>query len=192
MAKRKDYVCNQCDYTTTRKFNMERHARVHENEMYSNRSIQEANQIEHVHHHEPLPSVQHGTGVVREQDNQAYNKVVEIANSWKNVCEKLQEEKLAKDNAIQIRDAHLFDQNNKIQEEFNKNKNLYLENNILRVNNANMHEEYNNALEKIQHLEIINKDIILDRDEKIVAMGEDTVSVCNNGKKCIKVEEESL
>ena len=63
MAKRKDYVCNQCDYTTTRKFNMERHARVHENEMYSNRSIQEANQIEHVHHHEPLPSVQHGTGV---------------------------------------------------------------------------------------------------------------------------------
>ena len=116
MAKRKDYVCNQCDYTTTRKFNMERHARVHENEMYSNRSIQEANQIEHVHHHEPLPSVQHGTGVVREQDNQAYNKVVEIANSWKNVCEKLQEEKLVKDNAIKIRDELLFNQNNKIQE----------------------------------------------------------------------------
>ena len=33
-----------------------------------NKTIQEANQIEHVHHHEPLPSVQHGSGVVREQN----------------------------------------------------------------------------------------------------------------------------
>ena len=49
-------------------------------------------------------SPQYGSGVVREQDNQAYNKVVEIANSWKNVCEKLQEEKLKKDNDIPIQE----------------------------------------------------------------------------------------
>ena len=61
-----------------------------------NKIIQKAIQIEHVPHHEPLPSVQHGCGVVREQDNQAYNDVVEIAHSWKNVCEKLQEENLHK------------------------------------------------------------------------------------------------
>ena len=67
-----------------------------------NKIIQEADQIDHVDHHDSLPSVQYGSGVVREQDNPAYNKVVEIANSWKNVCEKLKEEKLVKDNAIKI------------------------------------------------------------------------------------------
>ena len=76
---------------------------IRENEMCSDRIPVIENkiiQIEHVDHHEPLPSVQYGTGVVREQYNQAYNKVVEIANSWKNVCEKLQDEKFAKDNAM--------------------------------------------------------------------------------------------
>ena len=139
------HYCRQCDYKSNRRWDRDRHVRII-HEMCSNRipiienkTKQEANQVEHVHHHEPLPSVQHGSGVVREQDNQAYNKVVEIANSWKNVCEKLQEEKLVKDNAIRIRDALLFNQNNKIQEEFNKNKNLHLENQTIRMNNTNIY-----------------------------------------------------
>ena len=191
------YQCEFCTLQTKRKHNLKIHMlRKHKNqcisknEMCSNRipvienkTIQEANQIDHVHHHEPLPSVQHGSGVVSEQDNQAYNKVVEIANGWKNVCEKLQEEKLAKDNAIKIRDAHLFNQNNKIQEEFNKNKNLHLENQNLRMNNTNIHGDYYNALEKIEHLELMNEDISKDRDEKIGAMGKDMGKVIHRYKR---------
>ena len=87
--------CTQCDYKSKVKCNVQRHMRT-QHKLYSNnripvivnKIIQEADQIDHVDHHEPLPSVQYGSGVVREQDNQAYNKVVEIANSWKNVCEK--------------------------------------------------------------------------------------------------------
>ena len=181
------HYCDVCGYKTNRKYDRDKHVtRMHGSNripVIENKIIPEAIQIDHIHHHEPLPSAQHGTGVVREQDNQAYNKVVEIANSWKNVCEKLQEEKLAKDNAIQIRDSHLFDQNNKIQEEFNKNKNLHLENQNLRMSNANIHGDYYNALEKIEHLELMNEDICKDRDEKIGAMGKDMGKVIHRYKR---------
>ena len=124
------HYCDVCGYKTNRKYDRDKHVtRMHGSNripVIENKIIPEAIQIDHVPHHEPLPSVQHGCGVVREQDNQAYNDVVEIAHSWKNVCKKIQEEKLVKDNAIKIRDELLFNQNNKIQEEFNKNKNLHL------------------------------------------------------------------
>merc|ERR1711936_791300 len=45
-------------------------------------------------------NIQHGTGVVREQGNQAYNEVVDIAHRWKNACEKLQEKQLVKNNNL--------------------------------------------------------------------------------------------
>ena len=70
-------------------------------------------------------NIQHGSGVVREQGNQAFNEVVDIAHRWKNACETLQEKQLVKDNAINIRDVHLQNQNIKLQEEFVKNNNLH-------------------------------------------------------------------
>ena len=94
------HYCDVCGYKTNRKYDRDKHVtRMHGSNripVIENKIIPEAIQIDHVPHHEPLPSAQHGTGVVREQDNQAYNKVVEIANSWKNVCDKLQEEKACK------------------------------------------------------------------------------------------------
>ena len=74
------HYCEHCDFKSNHRWVVRRHADAKhsdaQHKFYSNnkktvienKTIQEANQIEH--HHEPLPSVQHGTGVVREQDNQ--------------------------------------------------------------------------------------------------------------------------
>ena len=97
-----------------------------------------------------------------------FYELVEIAHSWKNACEKSQEKQLVKDNAINIRDVHLQNQNIKLQEEFVKNNNL--------------HGEYHNALQKIQDLELLNEEICKEFDDKIGAMGKDMGKVIRKNK----------
>ena len=63
-------------------------------------------------------------------------------------CEKLDEDKYVKDQAVKIRDVQLQNQNIKFQDEF--------------VKNNNVHGDYHNALEQIKHLELINKEICKD------------------------------
>ena len=128
MPKQMQYVCKQCEYSTTRKFNLERHENVHKNVSVGYHTPTVTNTLHlgedgaralNMQHGSGVVGVdvgralniQHGTGVVREQGNQAFNEVVDIAHRWKNACEKLQEKQLVKDNAINIRDVHLQNQN---------------------------------------------------------------------------------
>ena len=84
MSKRKDYACNQCDYTTTRKFNMERHAKVHENEMCSNRIPVIVDQTipTQVGYGALTPSVQTESNNNNTVITENYDKVVDIAKGW--------------------------------------------------------------------------------------------------------------
>jgi len=74
-----------------------------------------------------------------------------------------------KDNAVKIRDAHLQNQNIKLQDEFIKNNNL--------------HADYHNALKKIEQLELINKENCNESDDKIAAMGKDMAKVIRENKQ---------
>merc|ERR1711888_282962 len=98
-----------------------------------------------------------------------YNQAVESSHLWKNNCEKLEEDNYVKDNAVKIRDAHLQNQNIKLQDEFIKNNNL--------------HADYHNALEKIEQLELINKENCNESDDKIAAMGKDMAKVIRENKQ---------
>merc|ERR1712030_36319 len=98
-----------------------------------------------------------------------YNQAVESSHLWENNCEKLEEDNYMKDNAVKIRDVHLQNQNIKLQDEFIKNNNL--------------HADYHNALEKIENLELINKEICNESDKKIAAMGEDMAKVIRENKQ---------
>ena len=177
------HYCNVCDYKTDRKYDRDKHVtRMHGSNVQENVSQASSNiqNYRNSHYgteqntHVPTENfgralnIQHGTGVVREQGNQAFNEVVDIAHRWKNACEKLQEKQLVKDNAINIRDVHLQNQNIKLQEEFVKNNNL--------------HGEYHNALQKIQDLELLNEEICNELDDKIAAMGKDMRKVISENK----------
>ena len=70
----------------------------------------------------------------------------------------------------------MFNQNNKIQEEFNINKHMQGENQNLRMNNANMHGE-------IQNLRMNNVNIAQEHDENIAAMGSDMAKVIHRYKR---------
>ena len=168
MPKRIQYDCKQCEYSTTRKFNLERHENVHKNVSVGYHTPTVTNTLHLGEDGARALNIQHGSGVVREQGNQAFNEVVDIAHRWKNACEKLQEKQLVKDNAINIRDVHLQNQNIKLQEEFVKNNNL--------------HGEYHNALQKIQDLELLNEEICKEFDDKIGAMGKDMGKVIRKNK----------
>ena len=100
--------------------------------------IQEAIQINGAPNHEPLNNLQYGAGSVVTSSAhipiEKYNQAVESSHSWKNNCEKLEEDNYEKDNAVKIRDVHLQNQKKKLQDEIIKNNNL--------------HADYNNALEK--------------------------------------------
>ena len=76
--------------------------------------------------------------------------------------EKLEEDNYMKDNAVKIRDVHLQNQNIKLQDEFIKN---------------------NNALKKIEQLELINKENCNESDDKIAAMGKDIAKVIRENKQ---------
>ena len=74
-----------------------------------------------------------------------------------------------KDHAVKIWDVHLQNQNIKLQDEIIKNNNL--------------HADYHNALEKIENLELINKEICNESDDKIAAMGKDMAKVIRENKQ---------
>ena len=78
---------------------------------------------------------------------------MECAHSWKNNCEKLEEDKYVKEQTVKIRDGQLQNQNIKLQEEFVKNNNL--------------HGEYHNTLKKIQDLELLNEEICKEFYKKV-------------------------
>ena len=177
------HYCNVCDYKTNRKYDRDKHVtRMHGSNVQQNVSQASSNiqNYRNSHYgteqntHVPTENfgralnMQHGTGVVRERGDQAFNEVVDIAHRWKNACEKLQEKQLVKDNAINIRDVHLQNQNIKLQEEFVKNNNL--------------HGEYHNTLKKIQDLELLNEEICKEFDDKIAAMGKDMGKVIRKNK----------
>ena len=130
--------------------------------------IQEAIKINGAPNHEHLHNIQYGSGstVI---PIEKYNQAVESSHLWKNNCEKLEEDNYVKDNAVKIRDAHLQNQNIKLQDEFIKNNNL--------------HADYHNALEKIEQLELINKEICNESDDKIAAMGKDMAKVIRENKQ---------
>ena len=71
-----------------------------------------------------------------------------------------------KEQTVKIRDGQLQNHNIKLQEEFVKNNKL--------------HGDYHNALEQIEHLELINKEICNEHDDKIAAMGKDMGKVIRN------------
>ena len=165
------HYCNVCDYKTDRKYDRDKHVtRMHGFNVQQNESqkiIQEPIQINDASYNEPLHNIQYGSGstVI---PIEKYNEVVECAHLWKNNCEKLEEDNYVKDNAVKIRDAHLQNQNIKLQDEFIKNNNL--------------HADYHNALEKIENLELINKEICNQSDDKIAAMGKDMGKVIRENK----------
>ena len=80
MPKQMQYVCKQCEYSTTRKFNLERHEKKHKmylninnnnnNENNNNipvnetKLIQEAIKINGAPNHLPLHNIQSGSGSV--------------------------------------------------------------------------------------------------------------------------------
>ena len=111
------HYCNACDYKTDRKYDRDKHVtRMHGFNVQQNVSqkiIQEPIKINDASYHEPLHNI----------SIEKYNEAVDIAHSWKNNCEKLEEDNYMKDNAVKIRDVHLQNQNIKLQDEFIKNNN---------------------------------------------------------------------
>ena len=165
------HYCNACDYKTDRKYDRDKHVtRMHGFNVQQNESqkiIQEPIQINDASYNEPLHNIQYGSGstVI---PIEKYNQAVESSHLWKNNCEKLEEDNYVKDNAVKIRDVHLQNQNIKLQDEIIKNNNL--------------HADYHNALEKIENLELINKEICNQSDDKIAAMGKDMGKVIRENK----------
>ena len=169
------HYCEYCEFNSKHKWVVKRHTeKKHKiyfnNNITNNESklIQEAIKINGAPNHEPLHNIQSGSGsTVIPIDK--YNQAVESSHLWKNNCEKLEEDNYVKDNAVKIRDAHLQNQNIKLQDEFIKNNNL--------------HVDYHSALEKIEQLELINKEICNESDDKIAAMGKDMAKVIRENKQ---------
>ena len=175
MREQTIHYCTQCDYKSTRRWDRDRHMRS-QHKLYNNNNIavnetkiiQEAIKINDASYNEPIHNIQYGSGsTVIPIDK--YNQAVESSHLWKNNCEKLEEDNYVKDNAVKIRDAHLQNQNIKLQDEFIKNNNL--------------HVDYHSALEKIEQLELINKEICNESDDKIAAMGKDIAKVISENKQ---------
>ena len=104
-----------------------------------------------------------------------YNEVVECAHSWKNNCEKLEEDNYVKEQTVKNRDVQLQNQNIKLHEEFVKNNNLQ--------------GDYHNAVKQIQDLELLNEEICNEFDDKIAAMGKDMGKVIRENKHLKRKKE---
>ena len=181
MREQAIHYCTQCDYKSTRRWDRDRHMRS-QHKIYNNNNnnipvnetkiIQEAIKINGAPNHQPVHNIQSGSGSVVTSSAhipmEKYNQAVESSHLWKNNCEKLEEDNYAKDHAVKIRDVHLQNQNIKLQDEIIKNNNL--------------HADYHNALEKIENLELINKEICNQSDDKIAAMGKDMGKVIRENK----------
>ena len=82
----KKYSCPSCSYQSDL-WSVKRHIeRIHKNT--ANERTPESQ-----HKKESLPNAQHGcnTGETQSIPIQEYNRVVEIANKWKNECDKIQD-----------------------------------------------------------------------------------------------------
>ena len=139
------YDCKQCEYSTTRKFNFERHEKSHTQSKHEIGSIVQQNVIHPPSNIQNQHNTQYGNGQ-NTHHNGDYNKVVEIAHGWKQQCQ-------VKDNAIRVRDTFLTANNSKLQDEITKNKILIEQNrNIIEINNElvlekeNLIEEGNNKV----------------------------------------------
>ena len=103
---------------------------------------------------------QYGTGQNTHYSGD-YNKVVGIANGWKQQCE-------VKDNAIRVRDAFLTENNSKLQDELTKNKILIEQNrNIMEINNQ---------------LVLEKEALVNDGNDKIGSMGGDMANLIHKNK----------
>ena len=101
------HYCNVCDYKTNRKYDKEKHVtRMHDSNVQQNVN-QASYNIQNQH------NSQYGTGQNTHYSGD-YNKVVGIANGWKQQCE-------VKDNAIRVRDAFLTGNNSKLEDKITKN-----------------------------------------------------------------------
>ena len=175
------HQCTQCDYNSKVKCNVQRHMRSQHKVYFNNNNnipvnetkiIQEPIQINGAPNHEPHHNIQSVAGSTHIPIEE-YNEAVECAISWKNNCEKLEDDNYVKDQSVKIRDGQLQNQNIKMQEEFVKNNNL--------------HGEYHNALEQIDHLELINKKKCNECDEIISAMGKDMGKVIRENKQLKRI-----
>ena len=82
----KKYSCSNCAYQSDL-WSVKRHIeRIHKNT--ANERTPESQ-----HKKESLPNAQHGcnTGETQSIPIQEYNRVIEIANKWKNECDKIQD-----------------------------------------------------------------------------------------------------
>ena len=167
------YDCNHCEYSTTRKFNFERHEKSHTQSKpeigtheigynITQESIKHTypNEDYNVNNIQNQHNIQYGNGQ-NTHHNGDYNKVVGIAQELKQQCQ-------VKDNAIRVRDTFLTANNSKLQDEITKNK-------ILIEQNRNIMEENNElVLEK--------ENLISDGNDKLSAMGEDIANVIHKNK----------
>lgn len=169
------HQCTQCDYNSKVKCNMRSQHKIYFNQnipVKNTQIIQEAIQIEGAPHRECLHNIQSGAGSLVTSTthipNEKYNEVVECAHSWKNNCEKLEEDKYVKEQTVKNRDVKLQNQNIKLQEDFVKNNNFQRDN--------------HNALKQIQDLELLNEEICNELDGKIPALGKDMRKVISENK----------
>ena len=141
------FQCVYCNYASIHKHNVTKHVKrmhanntapsttinAHPTQLGSGNIIQEPIKINDASYNEPLHNIQYGSGstVI---PIEKYNEAVESAFSWKNNCEKLEEDNYVKDQSVKNRDGQLQNQNIKLQDEFVKNNNL--------------HVDYHNSLEK--------------------------------------------
>ena len=163
MPKQMQYDCNHCEYSTTRKFNFERHEKSHTQSKpeigtheigfnIAQESIQHTypNEDYNVNNIQNQHNSQYGTGstVIPIED---YREVVGIAHEWKKECE-------IKDNAIHARNEFLTGNNHKLQVEYMRNKMLDVENErlqeenkILELEKESLVEEGNNRVSAMGH-----------------------------------------
>ena len=148
------HYCNVCDYKTNRKYDRDKHVtRKHGFSVEQNVS-QTSSNIQNYH------NSQYGTGQ-NTHYNGDYNKVVGIANGWKQQCE-------VKDNAICVRDNFLTANNSKLQDEITKKRILIEQNrNIIEINNQLVLEREN---------------LVSDGNDKLSAMGEDMANLIHQNK----------
>ena len=167
------YDCNYCEYSTTRKFNFERHEKSHTQSKpeigtheigynITQESIQHTypNEDYNVNNIQNQHNTQYGNGQ-NTHHNGDYNKVVGIAQELKQQCQ-------VKDNAIRVRDTFLTANNSKLQDEITKNKILIEQNrNIIEINNELVLEKEN---------------LISDGNDKLSAMGDDMANLIHKNK----------
>ena len=152
MPKRIQYDCKQCEYSTTRKFNFERHEKSHTQSKHEIGSNVQQNVIHPPSNIQNQHNSQYGTGENTHIPIEDYREVVGIAHEWKKECE-------IKDNGIHARNEFLTANNSKLQVE-------HMRNQMLDVENEKLQEEN-------KELKLEKEALIEDGNNKVSAMGQD-------------------